>query len=312
MKASQLRVIEGIDALHIDIEVNLADVHLFCLENNLKFEEHERTKWQRKWFIFLHGEPISVIYHQATRNTTFEVGGLFDYNMDLREYKKLDFLHVLIWYFSDRTWKISRFDYAIDINLKWDEMLPDMRATHCGFSASTIYFNRLTDGKKRKKLSTLIIYDKARDIGLFSTDLTRIELRLYRPCISRLKLTDMFDSRDSFMRASNLIYSVIENQLSLYSVDGSFTYQIKTDVVATLQRFLTFLHGDESTIHRADPFRIYFGLALSDKIISWMIREGISPAEVKKHIRGKKVALCKSLCIDTKTFDKAVSFFRAI
>jgi len=176
---------------------------------------------------------------------------------------------------------------------------------------STIYFNTFTGGKQRKKLSTLTIYDKAAEVKLFSTPLTRVELRLFRSELKRLKLTDMFDSEESLVKTSDLIYSTMEHRLKLHSVDGKFTYRIATNAVKTLQGFLEFLHGDMPTIHRPDPFRIHYGLELSDRILSWMRDEGVSPAEAQKHVRGKKVALCKSLCIDTKTFDKAIRFFKS-
>ena len=311
MNDNPLQSVEGVDSIHIDMAVSLQEVQHFCFENNLKFEEFEKTKWYRKWFIFLSGKAITVTYRSNTKNCTFELGGLCNYSQNLYEHRKLQFLRNLIQYFHNRSWKVSRLDFSIDINVKWDEMLPDIRDASLGFSSSTLYFNRFTGGRDRKKIFTLTVYDKARDIGFFSSPLTRIELRLYRPYFAKDKVADMFDSRDSLMRVSNMIYSVIECQLSLYSVDGSFTYLIKTDVVATLQGFLSFLHGDEP-IHRADPFRIYYGLKLSAKIISWMEREGISPVEVRKHTKGRKAAICKSLGLDPKTFDKAIAFFGAI
>lgn len=306
---SLLRSTEGIDSIHIDLAINSADLKRFCNSNQLKLEEREKTKWQRKWRIFLAGDPINVTYHFRSKRTTLEFGGFLDYTKDPY---KLQLLRSLIHFFSDRSWSVSRLDYALDVNLCWDMILPDMRdVTTLEFSGSSTYFNNFDNSRQRKKLFTVAIYDKARQISLFSTPLTRVELRLFRPELKRLNLTGMFASEKDLIKTSNLIYSMLGHRLKLHSSDGRFVYRITTDSVKTLQGFLEFLHSDMPTVYRSDPFRIHYGLELSDKITSWMKSEGISPLEVKKHIRGGKTTLCKSLGIDPKTFDKAMSFFKA-
>ena len=310
MIESSLRSTEGIDSIHIDIAINFYDVRQFCSDQKIKLEENEKTKWQRKGKIFLTGgKPINVTYHFCSKRSTLEFGGFLNYNKDPN---KLQLLRNLLHYFPDRSWLVSRLDYAVDINMCWDVFMPDMRGSTLGFSGSTVYLNHFDNNKKRKKMFTVAIYDKASEIGLFSTSITRVELRLFRPELRRLKLMEMFNSEEILMKTANLIYSTLETRLELYGVDGKCVYRIKTDVVATLQGFVAFLHSDMLDIQRPDPFRIHYGLELSNRIKTWLDAEGISPEDVKKYVRGRKVALCKSLCIDTKTFDKAVSFFKAI
>ena len=303
-----LRSVEGVDSLHVDLRINFYDLERFCTEQKIKWEKGEKSKWQRKGKIFLAGGPVTVTYHLSTKNCTFEFGGFCNYSIDLHEHKKLQLLRMLIQYFPNRSWSVSRLDYAVDINIPWDMFLPDMRCDTLAFEGSTIYFNTFTSGKQRKKLSTLTVYDKAAQIKLFSTPLTRVELRLFRSELNRLKLRKMFDLEEVLMKTSDLIYSTMEHRLKLHSVDGEFIYRIATNTAKTLQDFLEFLHGDMPTIHRPDPFRIHYGLELSNRILSWMKSEDIKPGEVKKHVKGKKVAVCKSLGIDNKTFDKAIDF----
>ncbi len=298
-----LKSTEGIDSIHIAIEINFYDVQRFCNDQKIKWEESEKTKWQRKGKIFLAGDPINVTYHFRSKRSTLEFGGFLDYTKDSN---KLQLLRTLVHYFPDRYWSVSRLDYALDVNMGWDMFLPDMRGSTLGFSGTTTYFNYFDNRKRRQKLFTVVVYDKARQIGLFSTPLTRIELRLLRPELKRLKLMEMFDSEATLMKAANLIYSTLETCLKLHSVDGGFVYRIKTDVVATLQGFLEFLHSDMPTICRPDPFRIHYGLTLSKRVIDWLNEEDILPQDAKKHLKGKKIATCKSLKLDRKTFDKAI------
>ena len=304
-----LRSVEGVDSLHVDLRINFYDLERFCTEQKIKWEKGEKSKWQRKGKIFLAGDPVTVTYHLTTKNCTFEFGGFCNYSTNLHEHYKLLLLRTLIQYFPDCSWSVSRLDFTIDISMRWDMFLPEMRGITPEFSESTIYFNNFNNSKKRKKLSTIVIYDKARQIDLFSTPLTRVELRLFRPELKRLNLMEMFDSEEILMKTSNLIYSTLETRLRLYGVDGKFVYRIKTDVVATLQGFVAFLHSDMVDIHRPDPFRIHYGLKLSDKVKKWLEEKGISSVkEVAKEVRRKKMAICNDIGVDPKTFDKAIVF----
>jgi len=306
MIESSMRSTEGIDSLHIDIEINFYDVQRFCSDQKIKWEEGEKTEWQRKGKIFLSGgKPINVTYHSRSKRSTFEFGGFLNYNKDPN---KLQLLRNLLHYFPDRSWLVSRLDYAIDANMRWDMFLPEMRGITPDFSESSVYFNKFSKSKDRKKLLTMTIYDKASEIGLFSTSLTRVELRLFRPELRRLNLMEMFNSEEILMKTANLIYSMLETHLKLHSIDGKFVYRIKTDVVATLQGFVAFLHSHMLDIHRPDPFRVHFGLELSERVVNWMKKEGITLHNVAKKTRGRKISLCREIGIDPKTFDKAISF----
>lgn len=305
-----LRSTEGIDSVHIDIKINSRDLKRFCNDQKLKLEEKEKKfDWQREWFIFLAGEAITVTYNTRHKNCRFEFGGLLNYNSNPY---KLQLLPKLLYCFSDRSCLVSRLDYAVDFNRQWDEFLPDMKGNYSIECVdSSIYFNRFNGAKNRKKLSTLIVYDKARQLDLFSTPLTRIELRLFRPQLKRLGLTTILHSMESFMKMANHIYSVFEHCLKLHNVYGEWTFRIKTDAIKTLQVFIEFLHGNGCLFTQPDPFQVRKSLMISNKLREWMKSECIQPAEVKKHIKGKKGAVCKSLGVDPKTFDKAITFFES-
>ena len=113
-----LRSTQGIDSMHIDIVMNSRDLQKFCSQRKLKLEEFERSKWERKWFIFLDGEPISARYHKGSKKVTFQFGGFLNYS---EVSKKLLLMRELIHFFSDRSCSVSRIDYAVDVNKRWDE-----------------------------------------------------------------------------------------------------------------------------------------------------------------------------------------------
>ena len=307
---------EGIDSIHVEIPVNFHDIRRFCdharigkLNEKLKWAEGEQETWKRKGKIFIMGDPISVTYNVRYKRCSFEFGGFLDYT---KYHYKLQLLQILLHFFHDRSYTVCRIDYAVDVNKRHDELLSDIRGYSPIFVGSTIYFNQDSGSKMPERLSTLALYDKSAQIKLFSTPITRIEFRLFRSELTRLGLNNMFDSREALMKTANLIYSTLEHRLKLYSLDGKFIYSIKTDAVKTLEDFVVFLHSDEPTIYRDDPFRIQFGLMLSKRVLDWLKREGILAMDVKKHVRGKKITTCKSLGLDPKTFDKAIAFFNAI
>ncbi len=310
-----LRSVEGIDSIHVEIPVNFHDIRLFCDHARVgknerpKWVEGERGKWKHKGQLFMGGELINVTYYVGNKSCKFEFGGLMDY---YRHQYKLQLLQKLLQFFKDRTCSVSRIDFAIDINIRWDMFLADMKGATLEFSESSVYFNFFNKHKARKKMLTMAIYDKAKQIDIFSTPISRLELRLFRPELNRLNITKMFDSVEDLMKAANLIYSTFEHQLKLHSIDGKFVYKIKTDAEKTLKDFVAFLHSDAPTIYRDDLFRVEHGWMLSKRILDWLKREGISPKDVKRHIRGRKMATCKSLGMDRKTFDKAITFFDVV
>lgn len=304
-----LRSTEAIDSIHIDMNINVKDLERFCKDQGLKFERGKVKNWQRESQIFLAGDPINVTYSFRSRNYTFEFGGIRNYNI-YSSAKKLQFIRTLLNYFSDRSWSISRLDYAVDANISWDSLLPDFQCSNIQFEESTIYFNRRSKAKKSKQMSTLVIYDKGRQLNLFSTPLTRIELRLMHPVLQNRKLTSMFESKATLEKTATLIKKMLDEELKLFDVYGKQCYQLELKVLNILHEFLSFLHGDAPTIYHPDPFRIQWSMDHSARIRRWMEEEGVSPHRVQKHIRGKKLSVCKSLGIRPETFDKAVSFFK--
>ena len=305
-----LRSTEGIDSLHLELSVNYADLKRFCNEGKLKFirEKTQNSKWQTVYRIFLAGERITATYISKSKCTRFEFFSLCNYSKNT---KQLELIQALMYYFSDRDYAISRLDYTVDINIKVNDINPVFKDLIPVYNHTTIYFNHYTNGKTKKRLSTLSIYDKARQIHLYSTPITRVEIRLFREELSRKRLMKMFEEENTMMQTSNLLYALLETQLKLYMVNENIIYKIRTNTLTTLKNFLEFLHGNAKAIQRPDLFNTSSSLLKSKKILDWMKQEGIVPNEVMKYIGRKKMAVCKELQIDVSTFDKAISYFTA-
>ncbi len=304
-----LRSTEGIDSLHLELSVNFADLKRFCKEQKLKLvrEKNQQSKWQTVYYIFLAGERITVTYISRNKCTRFEFFRLYNYSGNTNQLK---LIVTLIHYFSDRRYAISRLDYAVDVNIKLDKLLPMFKNMSPVYHNTTIYFNQYTKGKTKKKLSTVILYDKAKQLNLFSTPLTRIEIRLFRAEIVRKGLTQMFELPAAMMKTSNLLYALFETQLKLYTGGGAL-YKVQTHTSEILEDFIAFIHGAGSLAPRPDLFNIYQHLIRSKRILNWMNTEKITPSQVMKHVRGKKMAICKELQMDSDTFNKAIAYFTA-
>ena len=113
------------------------------------------------------------------------------------------------------------------------------------------------------------------------------------------------------MKTANLLYAVLETQLKLFSNDGAIQYKLHTSTSKILEDFITFIHGTTPLTRPADLFNIRQGLTKSKKILNWMNTEGITPSQVMEHTRGKKMAVCKELEMDSDTFNKAIAYFTA-
>jgi len=311
--AKSLRSVEGIDSLHIVLALNKADLERFCNSQKLTLKEGVKKENDRQWkysIILADGGIVSVTYSTRHKNSKFEFGGMMNYNDN---FIKLQLLCELVQYFSDREMKISRIDYAVDINIELGALLPSITGFVRKDSKSTAYFNLESKSKKKsERKMTLCIYDKGRQLKIFSTPLTRIELRVFNSEITRLGLSKMLSDSKAMMATADLIYATLQTRLRLKDATNSHQrYIITTDEVTILKEFIGYLHGG-AIIKKKDIFKIQYSLTLSQKILNWMKSNNLTPNKVGKYVERRKLSICKRIGVDVKTFNKAISFYQSI
>ena len=163
----------GIDSIYLQFKgVNKSDVDRFCEDLGLSYKGTGWRKHTREWTIFLAGgQPITVVYHFSSKTTTFQIGKLMNYSKIMDDQHR--FLQKLMQYFHDRPMKISGLHFAIDVKepisvLTLNSNLKLTSEKHIG---STVYLNR-------PNKTVMTMYDKGTQMEIFSTTLTRFELRL--------------------------------------------------------------------------------------------------------------------------------------
>jgi len=289
--------------------MNSRDLFEFCSKQQLKLEEFERNIRERKWHIFLDGEVINARYHKKSKKTTFEFGGFFNYSGNS---KKLLLMRKLMQLFSNRSCSVSRIDYAVDVKHKWAAFHPTFRSIEPKLIGSSLYYNEYTRGTKKKKLSTLTVYDKGLQLKMFSIPLTRIEIRVFRHNLKRMGCDKLLESQEMLIRIADFIYEQLENQLKLYSTDCSCICKLQTDAISIFENFIAFIHGTDNELKTPDIFRVKNALMQANKIRSWLEKEGIPLNDIKKNIKGKKLSICKDIGVDVKTLNKAIEYYKSI
>ena len=303
-----LKTCVGVDSVHMQIKgINWSDVVRFCQERGLAYKLRERTEYGKRWTIFLAGgQPISVAYHTSSKSMTFEVGGLMNYTTHLCE--QHIFLQQLVQDFSEHTINIPSIDMAVDIKepvnrLTIEDSAP-LRSTN--EVNETTYYNR-SNG------SVLCVYNKALQMGLFSTTLSRLEIRFPRHLMRRWKLQDFMDNRKSLERLARKVESVYREEVVLTTIDKKHRLKLDLgDTVTTLEAFVAFLQGDKPPAVK-DHFKVAQAVQYRDRFFCWLSHHSIKDiADVDKFVKGRKAEMLEELGFDHKTFNKAVKFYKGI
>ena len=229
-----------------------------------------------------------------------------NYTTHLRE--QHTFLQQLIRFFSENTMRIPSIDIAVDIKEPADRLTIDDRAPLKSKQVfnETTYYNR-------KNGSVLCVYNKAVKMRLFSTSLSRLEIRFPRALMRRWRLQDFPENRKSLERLAHRIESVYTDEVALYTIDKKHRLKLDLgDMVAILEAFVAFLHGDKLPVVK-DHFKIMQAILRRDRFFNWMSHHGIKDvADVASFVKGRKAELLEELGFDHKTFNKALKFYRGI
>jgi len=304
----RLKSSTGIDSVFIQYRgINKFDVDHFCRENGWSYKGNERGKYTRKWKIFLAGgHPITVVYHFLSKTTTFQIGKLMNYSRNLND--SHDFLQKLMLHYSDKKMQISGLHFAVDVNepiclLTLKSNLKLKSEKHTG---STVYLNG-SNG------TVMTMYDKSTQMQIYSTSLTRFELRFSGKHLSQWKIQDFTENRRSLEKLASGIKRYFEKRISVYTVDRKTRLVPDTgDIIGTLEDFIAFLHGGNKPVPK-DHFKVRLAIQARDTLFMWMRHKGIKDINsVNAFVKGKKAQCLKEIGIDHKTFNKAINFYKGI
>ncbi len=296
-----LKATVGVDSVHILIKMNKADLKRFCIDRGCVYKSKRTRTYQRKWLIFLaDGEPVTATYHFRSKTIKFEIGKLLNYSINLSRHM---FVQQLFSYFSDRKFSIGKIDIAVDINQKRDDLI----VKNLSKTLSKQRDNSTTYDNARGHV--FIAYDKSDQLKIFSTNLTRLELRLNSQLAS-WKVTNFLSNRNSFEKLVKKIDEYFRDKVEIYSNDGSIKYTLNIDVDSVLSDFVAFVHGD--TYKYKEHFRIKEAVEKKDKFFNWMKANKLTPEKINRFVKGSKAAVCEELGLSAKTFKKAVNFYKAI
>lgn len=302
LRTEGLKATIGVDSIHIRIKINSSDLKRFCVDAGCKYAERRLSLYQRKWLLFLEdGEPITARYHFRSKTMKFEIGNLMHYSKIQHRHH---FIQALVAFFSDREQRISRIDISADVNKRWDELIVDNDAKirSLNFVNSTLYYNSTG--------STFTVYDKSGQMQIYSSDVTRLELRL-KSQLSSWKVTDFTENLESMEKLSKKVEEYFSQKIQVYSVDGSTLYSLKMAKIDTvLKNFIAFMHGDSIPEYKDHfSFRIRQAVEKRDRFFKWMKENRLSSAKVNRFIKGRRSAVCKELNLDPKTLKKAIKFY---
>lgn len=292
----------GIDSVHIQIKgINKYDLDRFRKEYGMKYDENGINKYTRKWKIFLAGgQPITVSYHFRSKSITFQIGKLLNYSKILCE--QHIFAQNLVQFFSSYEINISRLDYAVDVKEPLAVLSIESKADDISekIVATTRYFNMSG--------STFCIYDKALQLKIHSTSLTRIELRLSGK-MGYWRVKNFMEDRKQLLKLSDKVTEQFET-IRISSMSGNALLIDIGNPLRILEEFIAFLQGD-SLPKTKDPFKIRQAIQTKDKFLSWVKGHGLKDSrEINRYVKGHKEKHMKEIGIDHKTFNKAVNFYR--
>jgi len=299
IKEKKLKVTIGVDSIHIRIDMNKADLARFCKDKKYVYkEETSSSKYNRKWFIFLaDGEPVTTTYHSGSHMMTFEIGKMMNYSL-ISNYRLV--LQQLISYFHDRKMTVGKLDISADTQILCDNLI--IKQDNLIRCHSTTYAN--------EKGYKLIVYDKSQDLAIFSTVLTRFELRLKKQ-LSDWKVTDFLSSKESVEKLIDKVIDKFTQEIEIYSTDRLTKYVVdSSDIETVLLNFVGFLYGD--SFQYKDHFSIKEAVKKRDIFQDWMKRNRLKPSGINRFIKGRRAAICKEIGLSGKTLKKAISFYKAI
>ena len=296
----------GIDSIHLRIYgVNKKDIDRFCSRWKLAYGNNKKGEHKRTWKIFLAGgQPISVHYHFSSKTTTFQIGRLMNYSRILCEQHKL--LQRLISDFQDRKIHVSAIDISVDIKepLSRLSVCSNIDLMSIEKVDTTLYHNR-------KNGSVLCVYDKAVQMQIYSTSLTRIELR-FSNNLKNWKVEDLLYNKASLDKfAQKVKYEFVENiEVSLLNAGTCLHLDVK-DITVVLENFVAMLHG--ATLIYKDPFKVSYAIEARDRLKCWMKRHRLKTIDaVEGFVKGSKAMYLEEVGLDHKTFNKAMKFYEGI
>ena len=296
----------GVDSVFLQFKgINKYDVDSFCKELGLSYRRgNEQGKYTRKWTIFLAGgQPISVVYHFSSKTTTFQIGKLMNYSRNTCEQHR--FLQDLMQHFQGG--EISGLHIAADANIPLDVLRIECKRNSTSIETvdTTIYHNR-SNG------NVLCIYDKAAQMHIYSTPLSRFELR-FTGQLGSWKVKDMMENKGSLEKLSRKIEQDFDQEFMITAIDGKLCLKIDlSNIVEILEDFVAFLQGDTMPVFK-DHFKIVQAIASRDKFLHWMSKHSIENAnDINPFIKGHRSEYLEEIGIDHKTFNKAVQFYKGI
>lgn len=306
MSIVSLKASVGVDSFNFQVKgVNNQDVVRMCQALKLKYGDMKLEEHRRVWKIFLAGgQPITAVYHFKSKSTIFQIGKLMNYSKKMcdQHYFVQDVVH----YFSSRPVYISKIDISVDINtplalLDVQSNVPVVVKT----VGTTTYHNRKNND------SVLCIYDKAAQMQIYSTPLTRFELRLNGK-MGQWKVKDLLENNHSLTKLATKILDDFTNNILIRIGGKQYNFAIDvTDVKSALENFVGLAHGDN--IKFKDHFRIEKAIKDRDNFFSWMKSHKLFSIEkVKPFVKGKKQQYLKEVNLENRTFNKAVRFYKGI
>ena len=304
----RLKSTTGIDSVFVQYRgINKSDVDRFCRDYGWSHKSEERGKYTRKWKIFLGGgHPITALYHFASKTTTFQIGKLMNYSRNLND--QHDFVQKVVHHFSGQRMRISELHFAIDLKIPIDSVLlsSPLKLKSNKQVGSTRYLN-MSDR------NVIAMYDKAVQMQIYSTDLTRLELRFGRDQLSRWNVQDFINDRTSLEKFASHIMRYLDEGICISTVDKRVRLKPDMgDTVNILEDFVAFLHGGNKPVPK-DHFKVRSALQARDVLLLWMRNKGIRDiGSANTFVKGKKAQCLKELGIDHKTFNKAINFYKGI
>ena len=293
----------GIDSVYLQFKgVNKLDTDRFCLEYGLHWEEKKKSDHTRKWIIFLAGgQPITAVYHYRSKITTFQVGRLMDYSTNEGEQHR--FVQELVHHFSGLELLISGLDVAVDTKLPWQKFRRKLREGMKIYDSS-IYYNE-------NYKTVFLIYSKSQQLGIYSTQLTRFELRL-RYKLGQWKVKTFTSDKGSLLKLISKIEEGFRIAIQKYCEDTKIKIQLKFNLNETIENFVAFLHGDSWKAMK-DHHKVRQALEKRDKFFNWMKKHRIAnPNRINIYVKCRREEMQKEIGIGSTAFKKAVNFYMGI